>query len=69
MFELEITLVYFNRDNGFVIGRLEFKGFEDFTTSLAAHVTDWIALLWTLTHAPQTFMKVTIQNERILNQC
>jgi hypothetical protein len=28
---------------------------------------EWAALLWTLTHAPQTFLTVIVKGEELLN--
>lgn len=64
MLSLTITLLV-NHPSGYIVGRFDLG--ENITWSFVAHRFEWVALLWTLTHAPQTFLKVTIKHEELLN--
>ena len=64
MFKLKIEFV--NKSwTGRVLAHLTMG--EGLQWPLSAFPEEWTALLWELTHAPNTFISVVIQNEEILN--
>jgi len=72
--ELRVTLLVLD-PNGWLVGRCELRSpyieWDDISGvtrwSLCMPIYEWVALLWTLVHSPQRFMKVTVINEEMVN--